>query len=130
MYYGHPQNRFWPVMEALFHVSIPREPEAAKAFILHRGLALYDVVYEAELPDASDAKMKVLQSSDLAPLLTEAPIEHIYTTGRLATELFAHYQAPLIGMESSYLPSTSPANQAHWPLEKLIPAYAVMKEVL
>lgn len=126
MYYGHPQNRFWQVMEAVFGRPVPESPEARKAFILETGLALWDTVIEAHVPDASDARMTVIATSDLRPLLEEAPIQQIYTTGRLATDLFKRYHAPALGRESIYLPSTSAANRGHWPLERLIEAYGVL----
>lgn len=128
MYYGHPQNRFWKILEAVFAQEVPADAEGRKAFILAHGLALWDTVLEADLVGASDAKMRVVRTADLAPLLAQAPIRKIYATGRLATDLFRRYLASDLGMEAQYLPSTSPANQAHWPLPKLIDAYRVLKE--
>ena len=35
-YYMHPQNRFWPVLAALFDQPVPQGPEARRAFALAR----------------------------------------------------------------------------------------------
>ena len=41
-YYAHPRNQFWPIMEALFGVSLP-DNEAKKVFALKTGIALWDI---------------------------------------------------------------------------------------
>ena len=48
-YYGHPQNRFWRVMEALFDVSL-KCPKDQVAFLHEKHIALYDVLEACRLP--------------------------------------------------------------------------------
>ena len=43
-YYGHPQNRFWKVLGALFDEPEPLGTDARKAFLLAHGIALWDVL--------------------------------------------------------------------------------------
>ena len=45
-YYGHPQNRFWPMMAALTGEPVParEDIEAKKGIILRHGLALWDTL--------------------------------------------------------------------------------------
>ena len=45
-YYGHPQNRFWPMMAALTGEPVParEDIEAKKQIILRHGLALWDTL--------------------------------------------------------------------------------------
>ena len=44
-YYGHPQNRFWPMLAALTGEPIParEDIDAKKQLILRHGLALWDI---------------------------------------------------------------------------------------
>ena len=46
-YYGHPQNRFWPMMAALTGEPVPKREdiEAKKQIILRHGLALWDTLH-------------------------------------------------------------------------------------
>ena len=44
-YYGHPQNRFWRLLAALFSDTVPETAAAKTAFYMHRNhIALWDVV--------------------------------------------------------------------------------------
>ena len=43
-FYGHPQNRFWKVLAALYHQEIPATVEQKKELILANGLALWDSI--------------------------------------------------------------------------------------
>ena len=43
-YYGHPQNRFWKVMGALFDEPEPLGIEGRAAFLDAHGIALWDVL--------------------------------------------------------------------------------------
>ena len=45
-YYGHPQNRFWPLMAALTHSPTPawEDLDAKRAIIIGSGLAVWDVI--------------------------------------------------------------------------------------
>lgn len=39
-YYGHPKNRFWSVLAALFEETPPEQIEEKKAFLLRHRIAL------------------------------------------------------------------------------------------
>ena len=125
-YYSHPQNRFWPLLAALFGAETPRTPEEKTAFVLRRRIALWDVLASCEITEAADASIRRPVPNDFSRLLAEAPIERIYTTGRAAHALFQTHVAPVIGRDAVYLPSTSPANQAAFPWEKLVEAWRVL----
>ena len=126
-YYGHPQNRFWPVLAAVFAEELPRTNEEKRAFVLKHGIALWDVLASCTITGAADSSIREERSNDLTPLI-KAGIKHIYTTGKTAHLLYNKHCLSLTGIEAVYLPSTSPANRAHWPLEKLIKAYTVLAE--
>ena len=54
-YYGHPQNRFWPLMAALTHSPVPdwQDLDAKRAIIVEHGLAVWDVVCKCTIVGAS-----------------------------------------------------------------------------
>ena len=64
-YYMHPQNRFWPVMQALFANSAdPTDavgdlPESRRAFALRHHIALWDVIASCDITGARDRKSVV-----------------------------------------------------------------------
>ena len=43
-FYGHPQNRFWKVIAALFDRPVPAAIPEKKELILSHGLALWDSI--------------------------------------------------------------------------------------
>lgn len=132
-YYMHPQNRFWPVMQALF--ADPADPsdvtgdslQSRRAFALRHHIALWDVIASCDIAGASDASIRNATPNDLTPLLRDAPIARIFTTGAKSAQLYRRLIEPrlaatgiTIGMIP--LPSTSPAN-ASMRLPALIEAY-------
>ena len=132
-YYMHPQNRFWPVMQALF--ADPADPsdvtgdslQSRRAFALRHHIALWDVIASCDITGASAASIRNATPNDLTPLLRDAPITRIFTTGAKSAQLYRRLIEPrlaatgiTIGMTP--LPSTSPAN-ASMRLPALIEAY-------
>ena len=69
-YYGHPQNRFWPLMATLTHSPTPHEDlDAKRAIIIGSGLAVWDVIHACSIRGASDASIKDVEPNDLAALV-------------------------------------------------------------
>lgn len=118
-YYSHPQNRFWPLLSALLNEPLPHTPEEKAALVLKHGIALWDVLAECEIKGASDASIRKPVPNDFTRILGSTRIDSIYTTGKTAYKLFQKHVAPIIGRNAVCLPSTSPANQALFPWEKL-----------
>ncbi len=123
-YYGHPQNRFWRVMEALFDVSL-KCPKDQAAFLHEKHIALYDVLEACDIKGASDQSIARVVPADLEPLLSQSQIKSIYTTGKKAYQLYERYQYPLTGLHAVSLPSTSPAN-CRMSLDMLCEAYRII----
>ncbi|HAF26738.1 MAG TPA: DNA-deoxyinosine glycosylase [Lachnospiraceae bacterium] len=121
-FYGHPQNRFWKVIPAIFKEKVPETIEEKKSLILRNHLALWDVIAECEITGSSDASIKNAKANDLGEILRNAPIEKIIVNGKTAEKLYIKYIEPLTGIKAVVMPSTSPANAA-WTLEKLIEAW-------
>ncbi len=128
-FYGHPQNRFWKVIAALFDQPVPKDIPAKKDLILSHGLALWDSIASCVITGSSDASIREVRANDLRIILDSSPIEKIYCNGRKSHEMYNKYILPVLGREASCLPSTSPAN-AQWSLEKLTAAWAAIREDL
>ena len=113
-YYGHPQNRFWPLLAALTGEPVPaREDIAAKKqLLLRHGLALWDTLERCTITGASDASIRDAMPNDIAGLLRKAPIRAVFCNGATAYRLYQKYLEPVPDIPAVKLPSTSPANAA------------------
>ncbi len=80
-FYGHPQNRFWRVLAALFDADVPRTVEEKTALVLKNRLALWDTVASCEVAGASDASITNVTANDLRPILRGADIRAIFCNG-------------------------------------------------
>ena len=72
-FYGHPQNRFWKVLAALFQSPVPQTNEQKRGFLLDGRIALWDVLAACEIEGASDASIKNATPNDLSPILASQP---------------------------------------------------------
>ena len=74
-YYGHPQNRFWRVMEALFELPDHSlvENNARRAFLLKQRIALWDVLASCTIEGAADASIVDAIPNDLTRIFDAAP---------------------------------------------------------
>lgn len=124
-FYGHPQNRFWKVMSALFDEPIPQTIDEKKHLILSNGLALWDSIASCEITGSSDSSIREAKANDLSIILDNSNIEGIFCNGRKSHELYSKYLEPVTGIRAECLPSTSPAN-AQWTLDRLIEAWSVI----
>lgn len=109
-YYGHPQNRFWKVLAAVFDEPCPQTIEQKKAFCLYHHIALWDTLKSCRILGARDATIKEPVGNDIRSLLEKTQIKRVYVTGRKAEQFYkecCHAPLPCI-----YLPSPSPANRA------------------
>ncbi len=157
-FYGHPQNRFWKVIAALFAdtacagsgtidprtplndpgislrdvrtvAGIPRTIEEKKALILDNGLALWDSIGSCEITGSSDASIRNAEPNDLRLITDNCDIRAIYCNGKKSLEVYNRYIEPVLGRTAEALPSTSPANAA-WSLDRLIEAWSIILEHL
>jgi hypoxanthine-DNA glycosylase len=112
-YYGHPQNIFWKTISDILGVPEPTyDIEIRRELVISNGIALWDVLHSCEIDGASDASIKNPVGNKFKPILETSNIGAIFTTGKTGTKLFAELCAEEAGMQSIYLPSTSPANRA------------------
>lgn len=125
-FYGHPQNRFWKVIAAIFCQPVPESIEEKKQLILINGMALWDSIASCEITGSSDASIRNVRVNDIGLILDNCSIERIYCNGRKSHELYCKYIEPETGRAATCLPSTSPAN-AQWTLDRLVEAWTVIK---
>ncbi len=124
-FYGHPQNRFWKVLPAVFGEPVPETIEEKRKLCLKHNVALWDTIKSCEIAGASDTSIKNAVPNDICWLLKRTKIERIFSTGGKSAQLYRKLIEPTTGMPVTQLPSTSPANAA-WPLERLIEAYRII----
>ena len=135
-YYGHPQNQFWRILQALWpqHAQPgPHDYAGRCAWLLARGLGLWDVYAACEREGSLDADIRNAQVNDFAGLHAVAP--GLAAIAHNGGESFRHARAvrASLGLEESdgssagiaslRLPSTSPANAA-WSFERKRNAWA------
>lgn len=118
-FYGHPQNRFWKVISAVYGRNIPTNIEEKKKFLYKNNIAVWDVIKSCDIEGSSDSSIKNVVANDLSVILDNANIVNIYVNGKKAEQLYMQYIFPNIKRNAIYLPSTSPAN-AMWSLDRLV----------
>ena len=126
-FYGHPQNRYWKVLSAVFEEECPETIPEKKAFLLRNHIAAWDVIHSCEITGSSDSSIRNVTVNDLGMILRAAAIREIYVNGKTAEKMYRKYTEPVLGRPCTVLPSTSPANAA-WNLERLIEAWRVIRQ--
>ncbi len=126
-FYGHPQNRFWKTVAAVFEEDVPATIEEKKKMLLRNGIALWDVVASCEIVGSSDSSIRNVRPNDIKKLIGETSISRIYVNGRTALKLYRKYLEEQLDMKAAVLPSTSPAN-AVYSLDRLVKEWRIIKE--
>ena len=113
-YYAHPRNDFWRIVEALFSGGRPLAYAERVEMLKHAGVALWDVLREADRAGSLDANIRRPVPNDIAGLLRGCPsIRAVFFNGAAAERLFSAHvsSSPADGtLRFVRLPSTSPAN--------------------
>ena len=124
-FYGHPQNRFWKVMAALFREKIPESTEEKKSLLLSHGVALWDAVYSCDIVGSSDSSIKNVIPNDILFILSKTSVSKIFLNGKTAEKYYKKYIEKDVDIKAVCLPSTSPAN-ASVSLDELIKKWSVI----
>lgn len=124
-YYGHPQNRFWHVLEKVFEMKIIDK----KQFLLDNKIALWDVLASCEISLSSDSSIKNELPNNIPEILKMTDIKIIFTTGKTAYKYYQKYFKDIISLPVINLSSTSPAN-CRRNLEELIEEYKIIRKYL
>lgn len=125
-YYGHPRNRFWPLLAALVGGETPRTIEEKRALILQNGLALWDSLESCRITGASDVSIEDPVPNDIGWLVREVGIEAVFCNGEAAHKYYRRFCEADVGLPATRLPSTSPAN-ARFSLAMLQEAWSPLK---
>lgn len=128
-FYGHPRNRFWKVIPALFGEEEPVTIEKKKELILRRNLALWDSIHSCEITGSSDSSVKNVAPNDISGIIGNSKVSKVFCNGALSHKMYMKYIFPDTKIEAVKLPSTSPANAAY-SLDKLIDEWKIIKEYL
>ena len=128
-FYGHPQNRFWKVISAIYKEPEPDTIQEKRELLLRHQIALWDVIKSCDITGSSDSSIRSVIPNDLSEILDTAPIGRIYVNGKTAEKMYRKYTEPLTHTKAIVLPSTSPAN-AVWSLERLIEEWKVIASTI
>lgn len=128
-YYGHPQNRFWRMLEGVYREPVPTDTDGKIRFLLSHGIALWDVIASCRIAGSADAQIRDVLPNDLSLIFRTAPIRAVCLNGKAAYRHYLRYAPPKSPLPAFCLPSTSPAN-AGTTLPDLIFAWgAVLGEI-
>ena len=122
-YYAHPQNHFWRILQAVWpHMAQPGGSyEDRLAWLLARGLGLWDVYASCEREGSLDTSIRDAQVNDFTSLARRLP--RLAALAHNGGESFKHARhAGALGLPAYRLPSSSPAN-ASWSFERKLVAW-------
>lgn len=120
-FYGHPQNRFWKVIAAVYGCETPFTIEEKKELLLNNHIALWDVIESCDIEGSSDSSIRNVKVNDFSRIFAAADIKRIFANGGTAYNLYTKY----VNKNITRLPSTSPANAA-WNVDRLIDAWEII----
>ena len=127
-FYGHPRNRFWPLLAGLFSLPVPGTIEEKKRLVLSHGIALWDTIYSCDIKGSGDSSIKHVTPTDLRTIVDHSKIRYVFCNGNTSGKYYRKFQQKELGIEAEILPSTSPANAA-WSAERLAERWKIIREL-
>jgi len=127
-FYGHPQNRFWRVLAAVFEDRLPITIPEKCVFLEKHRIALWDSIGKCTIEGSSDSSIRDVVPNDLSVILDAAQIAAIFCNGKQSFECYQRYIYPSLLREARILPSTSPANAA-WTVDRLVNEWSIIRSV-
>lgn len=127
-YYGHPQNHFWKILQALWPddpLPAPGQYAARCGWLLDHGLGLWDVYASCEREGSLDSAIRNPVVNDFAALRVRCP--QLRLIAHNGGESFRHARTVHAALGVALfplvqLPSTSPAN-ASWSFARKLAAW-------
>lgn len=114
MYYANKTNRFWPILESLFH----KQDKMELLKVSH--IALWDICHSCVRKTSADSEIKEVIPNDIEGFLkSHKTIVKVICNGRTSYHAMQKY---FPNIETVYCPSTSAAN-AKFRLHDLIEVY-------
>ena len=129
-YYGHPQNRFWPILCRLLGDEALVTVEEKRNFLYRNHIAIWDVFASCEIKGADDSSIRNVIPNDLDRIFREADIKAVFTNGQKASSAYKKYFSKMYNVPWISLPSTSPANCRNWSFDTLTEAYRIILDYL
>lgn len=126
-FYGHPRNRFWPLVAALFGEPAPQSIPEKRALLLRHHIALWDVIARCDITGSADSSIRDAVPVDIGQITQVCRLTQVYCNGALSGRLYGKYLQPRLGLPGQTLPSTSPANAA-WSFARLLDAWQPLRE--
>ena len=127
-FYGHPQNRFWRVIAALYGENAPDNISEKKRLILNHNLALWDSIQSCTITGSSDSSVRDVVPNDITSVINSSKVVRIFCNGSLSYKMYTKFIFPETNIKAVKLPSTSPANAA-FSLDRLVREWSVIKNV-
>jgi hypoxanthine-DNA glycosylase len=124
-YYGHPQNHFWPILEAIYADEPTntgaRSYEIRSKWLLFKNLGVWDVYASCSREGSLDSQIRGAVLNDFSGLRQRCP--DLVAIAHNGGESFKHarHTVPL-GLPVYKLPSTSRAN-ALWSFDRKLAAW-------
>ena len=128
-FYGHPRNRFWPVLAALRREPLPASTKEKRNFLLRNHIAVWDVIESCERKGSLDTEIKDEIDNNILELIENHPnIKTIFCNGQksyknLLKILGKNFKIPIV-----VLPSTSPLHTVKF--EEKLESWKVIKDFL
>lgn len=124
-YYGHPQNHFWKILQAIWPSSPVVTGEDSykirSEWLLSRQLGLWDVYAACEREGSLDSNIRQPVVNDFAAIQRLCPA--LQAIAHNGGESFKHSKHTVqLGVPVYKLPSTSPAN-ASWSFDRKLAAW-------
>ena len=128
-FYGHPQNRYWPLMASLLGEPVPATVEEKKELVLSHRIAMWDSIYSCDIRGSGDSSIRNVVPTDLKPVIEGAEITAGCCNGWASYKYYRRCQETELGIGAVVPPSPSPANAA-WSFERLREEWKVILEYL
>lgn len=133
-YYGHPRNRFWPLMAAICHEPLSSDFDERYDMLVRHHVALWDTIGACERTGSLDSAIRRIVPNDVAGFLRLHPtVKAVFLNGTASAAVWRRAGVPALrsagfpldALAVMQLPSTSPANAkmtADMLLEAWLPA--------
>lgn len=130
-YYGHPSNQFWKILYALYQEPLSSDYRERVAFVLSKGLAIWDVLQSCEGKGSLDSCIKNEIPNDFSGFYKNHPaIQTVCFTSKKAEDFYRKY----VGFDKQHtflvLPSPSPANARMRLAEKTEKWHEILESIL
>lgn len=128
-FYGHAQNRFWPMLAQILEEPNPQSIEEKKAMVLKHHIAMWDTIYSCDIKGSSDASIKNVVPTDLKRIVDGSKVQAVFCNGKTSGKYYMKFQGKELHIPAFVMPSTSPANAA-WTMDKLVGEWQKILEYL